>query len=60
MQREALLSNAAMVITKLTNESNEVQHITQITFGSGSAALDLQCFDKWVSDDFVITGDEFQ
>ena len=40
MQREALLTNAAMAITKLTNESNEVLHITHSKFGCGSAALE--------------------
>jgi len=39
MQREALLTNAAMAITKLTNETNEVLHITHSKFGCGSAAL---------------------
>jgi len=39
MQHEVLLTNAAMAITKLTNESNEALHITHSKFGSGSAAL---------------------
>jgi hypothetical protein len=39
MQREALLTNAAMTITQLTKECDNISPVTGKTFGCSSAAL---------------------
>jgi hypothetical protein len=39
MQREALLTNAAMMITQLTKVCAYISPVTGKTFGCGSAAL---------------------
>jgi len=39
MQREALLTNAVMVLTQLIKEREKLSHITRVKFGCGGAAL---------------------